>query len=209
MQGKIKFLGRKHFENNFIVYFILFIFFIAGIVIGSILVNRLELSENHKMIDYLSPLMGYINHGDQLSIDMLKVSLLSNSKFALIIWLSGFIFIGTIIIPIMIGLKGISIGFTVGLLVGKFGIKGFTFALSALLPHYLIILPGILAICSISLSNSKTNSSAKGNGLRRINGINLVDYSLLFLFFFTIIIMGSLVESFITPYFIKLTRLNL
>ena len=209
MQGKIKFLGRKHFENNFIIYFILFLFLLAGVIIGSILVNRLDILEDHKIIGHLSPVMEYINHENQLSIDILKISLLSNSKFALIIWLSGFIFIGTIIIPLMIGLKGISIGFTVGLLVKRFGIKGFTFAVSGLLPHYLILLPGIIAICSIGLSNAKTNSSLKGNGIRRINKMNLVEYSLLFLFFFTIIIMGSLVESFITPYFIKLTRLNL
>ena len=153
--------------------------------------------------------MDYINHENLLSIDILKISLLSNTRFALIIWLSGFIFIGTIIIPLMIGLKGISIGFTVGLLVRRFGIKGFTFALSGLLPYYLILLPGIIAICSIGLSNSKSNSGVKGNGLRNIKKISLVDYSLLFLFSFTIIIMGSLVESFITPYFIKLIRLNL
>lgn len=207
MQRKIKFLGKRHFENNFIVYFILFMFLIVGIIIGSILINRLEISENHKIIGYLSPVMDYISNENLLSIDILKVSLLSNFKFVLIIWLSGFTFIGTIIIPLMIGLKGMTIGFTVGLLVKQFGINGFVFAISGLLPHYLILLPGIIAICSIALTNGNSNSNIKANGLRRVNKINFVDYSLLILFFFIIIIMGSLVESFITPYFIKLTRL--
>ena len=45
MQGKIKFLGKRHFENNFIIYFLLFLFLITGIIIGSILVNRLEILE--------------------------------------------------------------------------------------------------------------------------------------------------------------------
>ena len=209
MQGKIKFLGKKHFENNFIVYFMLFIILIIGIIIGSILVNRLEIAENQKMVGYLSPVMAYINNGNQLPIDILKISLLSNSKFALIICLSGFIFIGTIIIPLMVGLKGMSIGFTVGLLVKESGIKGFTFALFGLLPQYLILLPGILAISSIALSNSTINSKGKGNSLKRINRMNLLEYSLLFLCFFIIIIIGSLVESFITPYLIKIIRLNL
>ena len=209
MQRKIKFMGKRHFQNNFIVYFTLFIFLIVGIVIGSVLVNRLDGSEGYSIVKYFSPLIDYIDYGDQLSLDLFKASLISNVKFTIVIWLSGFIFIGMIIIPLMMALKGISIGMTVGYLIKEFGIKGFTFALSGLLPHYLILLPGILAICAIGLSNAKANSNLQGNSLKKINQINLVEYSLLFLLFFSIIIMGSLVEAFTIPYFIKLTRLKL
>ena len=204
MQGKIKFLGKRHFQNNFIIYFILFLFLIGGITIGSILVNKLELTQGNKVIKYLSPLINYIDHGNQASLDMFKSNLLTNLKFTFIVWLSGFVFIGIILIPLIIGLKGISIGFTVGFLVKSFGIKGFTFALSGLLPHYLIILPGILAICSIGLSNANANSKLKRNVIKSINKINLLEYSLLILFSFTIVIVGSLVGSFTIPYFIKL-----
>ena len=207
---KIKLQGKRHFENNFIIYFILFVFLIVGIIFGSILINRLDLFENHRILGYLCPLMDYINHEDLLYIDIFKINLLSNFKFTLIIWLLGLTLVGMIIIPIMVGLKGITIGFTVGFLVKKFGVKGFTFALFGLLPYYLILLPGMIAICSISLSNANSNNiKGKGNGLRRINKISFVDYCLLFIFFLIIIIIGSLVESFIIPYFIKLTKLNL
>lgn len=204
MQGKIKFLGKRHFQNNFIIYFILFLFLIGGITIGSILVNKLELTQGNKAIKYLSPLIDNIENGNQASLDMFKSDLLTKLKFTLIVWLSGFVFIGIILIPLIIGLKGISIGFTVGFLVKSFGIKGFTFALSGLLPHYLIILPGILAICFIGLSNANANSKLKRNVIKRINKINLLEYSLLILFSFTIVILGSLVGSFTIPYFIKL-----
>lgn len=204
MQGKIKFLGKRHFQNNFIIYFILFLFLIGGITIGSILVNKLELTQGNKAIKYLSPLIDNIENGNQASLDMFKSDLLTKLKFTLIVWLSGFVFIGIILIPLIIGLKGISIGFTVGFLVKSFGIKGFTFALSGLLPHYLIILPGILAICFIGLSNANANSKLKRNVIKRINKINLLEYSLLILFSFTIVIVGSLVGSFTIPYFIKL-----
>lgn len=209
MQRKIKFLGKRHFENNFIIYFILFIFLISGIIIGSILVNRLDVLENYNIIRHFNPLMDYANKGNQFSLDIFKIRLLSNIKFGFIIWLSGLIFIGIITIPLIIFLKGINIGFTVGFLVKKFGIKGFTFAFFGLLPHYLILLPGILAICSIGLSSSKSNINLNRNSMGRMNKMNLVEYSLLFLFFFMIVMMGYLVEAFITPYFIKLTKLNL
>lgn len=204
MQGKIKFLGKRHFQNNFIIYFSLFIFLIVGISIGSILVNKIELSGTNKIIKYLSPLIDYIDYGNKASIDLFKSSLLNNLKLSFIVWLSGFVLIGIILIPLIICLKGISIGFTVGFLVKSFGIKGFTFALSGLLPHYLILLPGILAMCSIGLSNANSNVKLKGNAIKRVNKINLVEYSLLILFCFAIVIMGSLVESLTIPYFVKL-----
>lgn len=203
MQKRIKVLSKRHFENNFILYFILFIIFTIGIALGAVLINRLKVEQSYSVVGYFSWILDYINYGDQLPIDILKTSLFSNLKFSIIIWLSGFIVLGSIIIPIIIGLKGLGIGFVVGFIVKEFGFSGFVFAVLGLWPLYIVILPAILATGSLGLSNSISNSKGKGKGLYRGNQSGLIDYSMLMLLFFIIISIGCFVESFITPYFLK------
>lgn len=209
MQKRIKMIGKKHFENNFILYFILFVIFILGIIVGAILINRLPSEQNHNLLSCFSWIIDYINYGDQLTIDILKSSLVSNMKFAFIIWISGFVVLGVIIIPLIIGLKGLSIGLLVGFLVEEFGIKGFILALLGFLPHYLVIIPVILIMGSLGLSKSISNMSSKNKVLYKNNSKDIIDYSTLILLLFIIINIGSFIESFMTSYFLKISKFNL
>lgn len=209
MQKKFGVLGKRHLGNNFIIYFMLLVTFILGIVFGSILINKLKAEQINNILRYFSWILDYIVDGEQLSVDILKSSLISNMQFTLIIWITGFAFIGTIIIPIVIGLKGISIGFIVGFLVKEFGVKGFIFAVLGLLPHYLIILPAIITIGALGLSRSMSFTGTKGKKTYRVNTSDGIDYSISILLLFIIIILGCFIESFITPYFLKLAKLSL
>ncbi len=203
---RVKNLSKKHFQNNFIIYFILVIFFVIGIVAGAIIINRLNAEENLKIVNHFSWIFKYIEEENYRSIDVFKLSLFSNIKIVLIIWIMGLISLGILIIPIILCWKGAAIGFTVGFLVKEFGIKGFVFALSGLLPHYLIIIPGFLAIGAVGLSCSLYNIKSKG---RRIYSRDITDYSILILLFFIIVLVGCFIEGFFTPYFLNLIKFNL
>ncbi len=203
---KIRTLSKRHFQGNFVVYFTLAMFFIIGIVAGAIIINRLSTEDNLKLVDHFSWIFNYIKDGNYKSLDIFKLSLLSNIKILFIVWVLGLISLGILIIPLIICWKGAAIGFTVGILVEKFGIKGFLFALSGLLPHYLIIIPGFLAIGSVGLSQSLYRMKSKS---RRIYSRDITDYSILMLLFFVIIIVGSLIEGFFTPYFLNLIGFSL
>ncbi len=199
-------LSKRHFQNNFIVYFILVISFLIGIVIGAILINRLGTEERLGIANYFSWIFKYIDKNNYRYLDIFKLSLLSNLKIVLIIWIVGLIGLGILAIPIIICWKGAAIGFTVGFLVKEFGFKGFIFSLSGLLPHYLIIIPGFLAIGAVGLSYSIFKVKNKG---RRIYSKEIADYSILILLFFMIVIVGCFIEGFITPYFLNLISFSL
>ena len=202
---RIRNLSKRHFQANFIVYFILTVCFILGITAGAFLINRLNYEENLKFANYFSWIFEYVQIGNSKSIDIFKISLFSNIKMVLLIWVLGLTSIGVLVIPLIVSLKGAAIGITVGFLVKEFGMKGFIFALSGLLPHYLIIIPGILAIGAIGLTHSLHCIKSKKV---RTHG-NIVDYSILILLFFIVIILGVLIEGFFTPYFLNLIELNL
>lgn len=188
------------------MYFTLVIFFIVGIVAGAVIINRLSNENNIKLADHFSWIFDYIEDGNYRSIDVFKLSLLSNLKFVLTIWILGFIGVGAIIIPMVICWKGAAIGFTVGILVKEFGMNGFLFALLGLLPHYLIIIPGFLAIGSVGLSHSLYIMKSKRN---RMGSKDMADYSILILLFYIIVILGSLVEGFFTPHLLNFIGFSL
>lgn len=209
MQKRIKTLSKRHFQDNFIIYFIISMFFIVGIIIGAIMINRLKIETNNNITNHYSWIFDYMNDGNPGTSDILKSNLFSTMKFSIIIWLSGLIVLGIFIIPLIIGWKGITIGFTVGLLIKEFEIKGLIFALSGLLPHYLIILPGIIAIGSIGLSHAIGMSKGRGKSLYKVHQRSLVDYTILFVLFFIIIIVGTCIESFMIPYLLKFIKFSL
>lgn len=139
-------------------------------------------------------------------MEIFKTSLLSNLKIALIVWVLGLFTIGVILIPLIISWKGIAIGFTVGFLVKQFGIKGFVFSLTSLLPHYLIIIPGFLAIGAIGISSS---IHARKNRGKKAYQRDFVDYTVLFLLFLILIIIGCFIEGFFIPFILNIIGLSL
>lgn len=197
MTIKVRSISKRHLQNNFILYFILVMFLCIGIISGAICINRFNEEQNLKLINNFSLFFKYMGK-EYNSLDMFKASLLSNLKTTLIIWCLGLISLGIGIIPLIIFWEGISIGFTVGFLVKVFGIKGFIFSLIGLLPYYLVIIPGFIAIGAIGLSNS--NHMRKSRSIRGYYN-SLADYTFLILLFFIIFIFGSLIEGFYTPYF--------
>lgn len=203
---KFKSLGKRHLQDNFLLYFILLIAFVVGIVIGAILINRLNPEDKLGITSYLSRVVNLMSSNGNRAIDIFRSSLFSNFRTALIIWGLGFFFVGIIIIPVIISWKGMAIGFTVGFMVKEFGIRGFIFSLTSLLPHYLIILPGFLTIGAISASNSIHGKKNQGKiGYKR----NFFDYTTVFFIFFMIIVLGSLIEGFFIPYVLNLIGLSL
>lgn len=203
---KLSSLAKRHLQDNFLLYCILLISFIIGIVIGAILINRLSPDEKLGISSYLSSVVKLMSSYDNNLVNLFKSSLFVNFRFTIIIWGFGFFLIGIIVIPLIIIWKGMAIGFTVGYFVKEFGVKGFIFSLTSLLPHYLIILPSFLIIGAFSITNSLKYKKNKG---RIIYNRDMVDYIIIFFIFFTIIAIGSIIEGFFIPYVLNMIDLNL
>lgn len=200
MPKKILNLCKRHLQNNFILYFILALALVLGIIIGSIIANRLDRNKCIELANYMNVFLKHINNGNFYFKDIFISSLFLNYRKIFIIWLLGLIGIGLIGIPLITCWSGINIGFLVGFLVKSFGFKGFLFALIGLLPQYLIVLPSLLAITAIALSNSINRKK-----FRRAKDFNrnLADYSFLIFIFSIVLVLGCIIEGFYTHYFIK------
>ncbi len=181
------------------------ILLIVGIIIGAIAIKTLNVEERDGIVNFFNSFFKLLNKDDVNSNQLLKESVTSNIKTIIIIWLTGVFVIGIAIIPIIVILRGFAIGFTVGFLVNEYGVRGFLFSVFALLPQNVFIIPGIISISSIGINYALKKVKQKSNGLKT----NFINYSSCIFLSCILILLGCLVEAFISPLFMKFIVGNL
>lgn len=194
----------RHFQNNFLIYFIHTTVFAIGIIIGAITIKILNIEQKNDIIVFLNSFFKTIDGNGLESLLILKQSIVDNFKTIGLIWITGLIFIGIPIIPIVIMFRGFALGFTVGFLVNEYGINGFLFSILGILPQNLFIIPGIISISSIGMAFSLESVKYKRTKLRN-NKISsdIANYSIMILSFSLFVLIGALIEAYISPIFLK------
>lgn len=197
---------KRQFQNNYLIYFILMLCMIIGIIVGSFVVIKYKQSEGLKLIAYFNWVFKYLNNEIYGSINIFKFSFFSNIKIIIFIWLIGLIGLGVFIIPIIICLKGVSIGFTVGCLVNSFGFKGFLFSCFGLFPYYLLAMPTFLLMAGISTFNSIFKNKFKKNNI--LKSKQFVDYSFVLLLVSIFILLNALIEGFFSFNLLRIIKIG-
>jgi len=194
----------NHFRDNFIIYFIITVLFFIGIVVGSISIKVLEPEKTNKILLFVNSLFKSVDSTGINNISILRQSLIDNYKAIFAIWISSALFVGVILVPIIILFRGFALGFSVGFFVYEYGFKGFLFSVLGIFSQNLFIVPGIISISAIGLSFSIKNIKKKKNRSRNNTFISdFMDYSLLTLLFSVLILVGCLIEAYLTPIFLK------
>lgn len=160
--------------------------------------------QNKELIVYLKNFFSIVDSKAINNLAILKQSLLNNFQTGIIIWILGVTVIGIPLILLIIGLRGFIIGFTVGFFVKQMGFKGVIFSLVSILPQNILIVPctvfiGVLGI-SFSLMLIK-NKTRKNTRYSIVNQFFL--YSTIIAMIHIIIVVGCLIEAYISPFFIK------
>lgn len=202
---KIKRSLTKQLKDNFMIYFLIIAIFLTGIIIGSISIKVLDVEQKSNIIKFLNSFFKNIDNVNLDSSAILKQSIYDNFKSIGLIWLTGIIVIGVVIIPLIILFRGFSLGFTVGFLVNEYGIKGFLFSILGILPHNLFAIPGILLIGATGIIFSINSIKKRKLKIRNKNlFFNIVNYSILILSFSIIVFIACIIESYISPIFLRL-----
>ncbi|RPK05165.1 hypothetical protein BSBH6_01866 [Bacillus subtilis] len=150
---KDMFLG--HVKDHLSLYIFVSVLFFMGVIFGAIIVNSMTISQKEDLYYYLSQFFGQLSDRKQASAsDMFGQSIFHNAKYLGLMWILGISVIGMPIIFIMIFLKGIVVGFTVGFLVNQMGISGFFLSFVSVLPQNVLLIPAylIMGTCAIAFS---------------------------------------------------------
>lgn len=145
----------SHFRENSSIYLFVIVLFLMGVIFGAIVVNSLSFTQKEDLFYYLSQFFGEVSNGKvAASHDLFLQSLFHNIKFIGLMWILGISIIGLPVILILLFIKGMVVGFTVGFLVNQMGWDGFVLSFVSVLPQNFIIIPIFIIGASISVSFS-------------------------------------------------------
>lgn len=148
-------VAANYFREHSSIFLFIIVLFLMGVIFGAIVVNSMSYTQKQDLFYYLSQFFGEVSTGKVApNSDLFVQSFFHNSKFIFLIWILGISIIGVPVILILLFIKGLVIGFTVGFLVSQMSWKGFLLALVSILPQNLIIIPVFIIMAALSVTFS-------------------------------------------------------
>ena len=203
MKKIFKIVNEEFKKNKKTLIFIVTLLLI-GLICGSLFITILNSSDKKLVLDTIT---NYFNQIKATKIDYIYsfgTSIISNLLFIFFIWLLGISIIGIPIILFLIFIKSFILGFSISSIICKYKLSGTLLSLSYTFPHHIL---NIIILCfvgmysiKVSFSLIKLITSKKQINLkiiiRKYIGVLLISIILSF--------VSSVIETFLTPHFIKL-----
>ena len=194
-----------HFREHSSIYLFVVVLFLMGVIFGAIVVNSLTFSQKEDLAYYLSQFFGEVSNGKvAASKDVFAQSLFDNSKFIGMMGILGISIIGLPVILIVLFMKGLVIGFTVGFLVNQMGWNGFLLSFVSVLPQNFIIIPVFIITATIAVSISL--KMIRRQFMKKISEPILPllgRYALVFVVAGLFLVIAALFEAYISPSLMK------
>lgn len=150
-------LVLNHVKEHATIYIFMIILFLTGVIFGAIIVNSMNWVQKHDLFFYLERFFGQVADKEQIeNNEVLKSSFFYHAKYLLLLFILGLSVIGLPIIWILLFLKGLVVGFSVGFIVNQLGLKGLLLASLSIAPQNILIIPVYIIAGSLSMIFSLT-----------------------------------------------------
>ncbi|RAK22258.1 stage II sporulation protein M [Anoxybacillus vitaminiphilus] len=190
-----------HFREHSSIYLFMIVLFLMGVVFGAIVVNSLNFSQKQDLYYYLTRFFGQVSSGELAgAYDMFQQSYFHNIKYVGLMWMLGISIIGLPIILILLFLKGIVVGFTVGFLVNQMGWHGFLLSFVSVMPQNLLVIPAfiVMGTVSVSFSLKMVRNQFMKRAYEPVFPI-IVRYMLVIIFVSIGLLASSFIEAYLSP----------
>ncbi|WP_198507822.1 stage II sporulation protein M [Bacillus sp. FJAT-45037] len=195
-----------HLQENRSIYLFISVLFLIGIIFGAIVVNSLNLTQKNDLYMYLGQFFGQVSDGNVAqSSDIFSQSFAHYAKYFGLMWLLGLSVIGLPVILVLLFLKGVVVGFTVGFLVNQMGMPGFFLSFVAVMPQNFILVPAFVIVGTASVSFCL--KMIRHQFLKKTNTPFFpifVRYSALILCVGGSLALASAIEAYVSPVLMKL-----
>jgi stage II sporulation protein M len=189
--------GRK-------LYLFLLLIFIIGVVFGSIFITILNEQDKTTVINQIVSFFTQIKANKINYLEVLKNSITSNLIYVVVIWLLGISIIGIPIIIFINFLKGFMIGFSIAAIIAKYKLIGILGSFTYIFPHIILLVLIIIKVSyhalALSLNLLKAIIERKSINFNEIAS----HYCFSLLISSIIVVAASLIETFVSPYVMKL-----
>lgn len=198
--------ASRHISENATIYLFMTILFLMGIIFGAVIVNSMNFIQKQDLFFYLNQFFGQVvKEQTSMSHMLLQSSLFYHLKYLLLIFILGLSIIGMPIIWVLVFMKGIVVGFSVGFLVNQMGWNGLLLAAASIAPQNILIIPAYLLAGSLAMIFSLTliqKLLAKKFHQPLLNPF--LRYSIVFVGLIGVIVVASFVESYVSPKALKM-----
>ncbi|WP_018131889.1 stage II sporulation protein M [Effusibacillus pohliae] len=204
MIRSLKLAAGRYAQEHAKLFVYTIILFIVGVIFGAIVVNALADGQKADLFNYLKGFFGLVNDNHIPNAAYVTWhSVATNLKMLGLIWILGLSIIGLPLIVVLVFLKGFMIGFTIGFLVDAFKSKGLLFAVLAVLPQNLIIVPCLIiaGVAGIAFSLMLLRSRFSQNMPLYPR---FLSYTALILMLGGCLVIASFVEGYISPFLMKM-----
>lgn len=186
------------------LYLFLLLVFIIGVLFGSIFITILDEQDKSTILSQIGTFFDQIRNNKIDYIGVLRNSLTSNLLYIGIIWLLGISIIGIPIIIIMMFVKGFMIGFSLAAIVAKYKIIGILGSLTYIFPHVIIsvIVIFVMSYYALRLAFSLFKAVIERKSINF--GEVISRYGLILVISMILMVISSILETFVSPYVIKL-----
>lgn len=206
----------EHVKENMTIYIFMITLFLTGIIFGAITVNSMSFVQKQDLFFHLDRYFVQLNGEEEIaSKDILKRSFFFHVKYLFLLFILGLTIIGIPVVWILIFMKGLVIGFSVGFIVNQLGGKGLLIATLAIAPQNIIIIPVYIFAGSLSMIFSLSLLyKLFGRSVSYSIGRPFLQYSFYFAILLILAFGSSLIETFVaneafkvvikSTYFIKM-----
>lgn len=196
-QSKIGEVIKNHVNKNLKEYIIVSVLLIIGVILGVMFINNSDNNQISQIENYISDFINILKGNGHIDKqELLKKSIINNVIITFVMWFAGSTVIG---IPIVLGIvifRGFAIGYTISSIVITLGMwKGIAFVITAVLFQNIIVIPAIL---SLAVTGMKLYKSILKDKRRENIKIELVRHTVVSIIILAILIVSSLIETYIS-----------
>src|SRR5690625_2107265 len=188
-----------HMKQHMMIYLFMVILFITGIIFGAITVNSMTFIQKQDLFFHLDKYFMQVNtEGAIYSKDILKRSFFFHVKYLCLLFLLGITIIGIPAVWLLIFIKGVVIGFSVGFMVNQLGTKGLLLATLSIAPQNMIIIPVYIIAGSLAMIFSLTLCyKLFGRSVTLSIGKPFIQYSYVFIILLICALGSSIIETYV------------
>src|SRR5699024_3064192 len=143
---------QHHVKEHIHVYVFMTILLLTGVIFGAIIVNSMSFVQKEDLYFQLDRYFHMANTENPIAYtDIVKRSFFFHMKYLLLLCLLGLTIIGLPVVWILVFIKGLVIGFSVGFIVNQLGLKGLLLATLSIAPQNMIIIPIYIIAASLAM----------------------------------------------------------
>ncbi|MFB1050436.1 stage II sporulation protein M [Paraliobacillus sp. JSM ZJ581] len=196
----------NHMKKYHLIYFFMIVLFLIGVVFGAVIVNSMDFIQKQNLSFYVNQFLNRLLEGPIVgNSEILKTSFIYHFQYLALFFILGLSVIGLPIIWILIFIKGVVVGFSVGFFVTELEWGGLLFSAASIAPQNLIIIPvyllasGIAMIFSLALIQKIFSRKLQKEPI----GQYFVQYFVIFIILIVIAAIASVIEAFVSDQMMK------